>query len=123
MREEQVRFLFAWNRTVHPNQRVRIGLTFNPPNTVEGRWIISFFAPWLDNKHPNPALPGELRWFATVAGKDIEVPDNRAFVLTDETTRVYDFDPAKFKPEDIIRPSSRTFIPSRITDNPFLRDT
>lgn len=124
MREGQVRFLFAWARTVLPQQRVRIVLTFNPPNTVEGQWIIRFFAPWLDDRHPNPALPGELRWFATIAGVDIEVPDDRPFIIADDkTTRVYDFDPTRFRPEDIIRPSSRTFIPSRVTDNPFLSGT
>jgi hypothetical protein len=124
MREQQVRFLFAWARTVQPEQRVRIVLTFNPPSTVEGRWIISFFAPWLDDLHPNPALPGELRWFATIAGIDIEVPDNRAFVLSsDNVTRVYDFDPAQHRLEDVIKPQSRTFIPSRVTDNPFLAGT
>lgn len=124
MRESQVRFLFAWARTTKPGQRVRIVLTFNPPNTVEGRWIVAFFAPWLDDRHPNPALPGELRWFATIAGVDIEVPDNRPFVLdADGRTRVYDFDPKKYRLEDIISPMSRTFIPSRVTDNPFLVGT
>lgn len=124
MREQQVRFLFAWARTVIPQQRVRIGITFNPPDTVEGRWIIAFFAPWLDDRHPNPALPGELRWFATIAGVDIEVPDNRRFVLAEDgRTRIYDFAEDKYQPEDIISPLSRTFIPSRVTDNPFLRST
>lgn len=124
MREAQVRFLFAWARTVFPGQRVRIGMTFNPPSTVEGMWLIRFFAPWLDDKHPNPAKPGELRWFATIAGVDIEVPDNRVFVLgDDEKTRIYDFDRTKYLPEDIISPQSRTFIPSRVTDNPFLGAT
>lgn len=124
MREAQVRFLFAWNRSVVPEQRVRIVLSFNPPNTTEGTWIIRFFAPWLDPQHPNPALPGELRWFATVAGVDIEVPDSRQFVLAaDGATRVYEFDRAKHLPEDVISPSSRTFIPSRVTDNPFLANT
>jgi hypothetical protein len=124
MREQQVRFLFAWARTVFVGQRVQIGMTFNPPNTVEGQWIIRFFAPWLDDKHPNPAVPGELRWFATIAGVDIEVPDNKPFVLADDdTTRIYEFDRSKHKPEDVISPQSRTFIPSKVTDNPFLAGT
>jgi hypothetical protein len=97
-------------------------MTFNPPTTVEGRWIIQFFAPWLDPRHPNPALPGELRWFTTVAGKDTEVPDSRPFVLRDDGERVYDYDP-KTKPEDILVPKSRTFIPSRVTDNPYYMAT
>ena len=130
MRESQVRFLFAWARTVEPDQKVTIGLTFNPPNTVEGRWIIRFFAPWLDPKHPNPALPGELRWFAVVAGVDIEVPDNRPFVLlgsdrepAEKRERCYTFNPDDYRAEDVIKPQSRTFIPSRVTDNPFLANT
>jgi hypothetical protein len=124
MREQQVRFLFAWNRSTDPEQRVRAVLTFNPPDRPEGRWILQFFAPWLDPKHPKPALPGELRWFATVAGVDIEVPDARPFVLgPDGRSRHYDFDPARYQPEDVIRPQSRTFIPSRVTDNPFLAGT
>ena len=80
--------------------------------------MIAFFAPWLDSKHPNPAAPGELRWFTTVKGKDEEVPDGRSFVILDGK-RVYDFDPDKHAREDIIKPKSRTFIPARLTDNPY----
>jgi hypothetical protein len=32
----------------------------------------------------------------------------------------FDFDPADYTPQDIVTPQSRTFIPSRITDNPYL---
>jgi hypothetical protein len=125
MREAAVRFLMGWNRNAkNPNQRCRVLLTFNPPTTAEGRWIIAFFAPWLDKKHPNPAKPGELRYFATVAGKDIEVPDARPFVLLDDNERDYDFDPLLYPDQtDIIVPLSRTFIPSRVTDNPYLMGT
>jgi hypothetical protein len=66
-------------------------MTFNPPTTSEGRWVIEFFGPWLDAKHPNPALPGELRWFTTIAGKDQEVTDTRPFVLVGGQP-VYEFD-------------------------------
>lgn len=121
-REAAVRFLMGWMRTVTAEQRCRALLTFNPPTTAAGRWVIEFFAPWIDRKHPNPAQPGELRWFATVNAKDIEVPDNTPFVLVGEH-RVYDFNPADFKPTDIIRPLSRTFIPSRVSDNPYLMGT
>lgn len=120
--EAQVRFLLTWLRTTTPGQRAQALLTFNPPQDAEGQWIIAFFAPWLDPKHPNPAKPGELRWFASVAGKDLEVEDGRPFVLVGDE-RVYDFDPADFEPDQIIQPLSRTFIPSRIGDNPFLLGT
>ena len=41
----------------------------------------------------NPALPGELRWFATVDGKDIEVAGPEAFThgtRPDGTPREHD---------------------------------
>lgn len=117
-REAQVRFVMGWMRTNEPGLRSRVLMTFNPPTTSEGRWVIAFFAPWLDPKHPNPAGPGELRWFTTVKGKDEEVPDGRSFVILDGK-RVYDFDPDKHAREDIIKPKSRTFIPARLTDNPY----
>ncbi len=121
-RESAVRFLMGWLRTTTPGQRCRALLTFNPPTTAEGRWIIDFFGPWLNKKHPNPAAYGELRWFATIAGKDIEVPDSRPFILAGDQ-RTYDFDPSKHRPEDIVRPMSRTFIPSRVSNNPYLMGT
>ena len=114
MREHAVRFLMGWMRSTDPDQkRCRALLTFNPPTTAEGRWIIQYFAPWLDKKHPNPAKPGELRYFATIEGKDVEVTDQREFVI-DNGERVYDFDPLLYAPIDIITPLSRTFIPSRV---------
>lgn len=129
--ESQVRFLLGWLRSTDPAQRCQALMCFNPPTSSEGRWIIAFFAPWLDDKHPRPALPGELRFFATIAGKDVEVPDKKPFVLAPhahgtpahEIQRVYDFDPKAYKPTEIITPLSRTFIPSRISDNPHLFGT
>lgn len=76
--EAQARFLMGWVRTTRPGQKCTTLLTFNPPTTAEGQWVISFFAPWLDDKHPNPAQPGELRWFATLGGKDVEVEGGAA---------------------------------------------
>jgi hypothetical protein len=69
--------------------------------------VIAFFAPWLDRGHPHPAEPGELRWFASVDGRDVEVESDQPFEHGGE----------------VIRPQSRTFIPSRITDNPYLMGT
>ena len=122
MREDQVRFIMGWLRSEDPTVRPKVLMTFNPPTTSEGRWVIKFFAPWLDRKHPNPAQPGELRWFTTIDGKDEEVPDGRSFVW-ENGKRVYDFDPADYNPEDIVSPRSRTFIPARLTDNPYYMAT
>lgn len=126
--EKQFRFLIGWNRNANdPTQRTRVIATCNPPTDAVGDWVIPFWGPWLDLHHPNPAKPGELRWFATVPGddgqsRDIEVEDERPFVLIDKRV-VYDFDPADFKLVEIIRPQSRTFIPANVEDNPFLANT
>ncbi len=105
--EAQVRFLLGWLRTTIPTQRCQALLTFNPPTTAEGRWITAFFAPWLDKKHPKPAQPGELRWFAMIDGEEAEVESGEPFQHG----------------ADLIQPMSRTFIPSRISDNPYLMGT
>lgn len=120
--ESQVRFLKGWVRTVIPGQKCTTLLTFNPPTSAEGQWVIAYFAPWLSDKHPNPAKPGELRWFAVVDGVDVEVPDSRPFVMVG-ARREYDFNPDDYEAEDVCTPESRTFIPSRVSDNPFLVGT
>lgn len=102
--ESQVRFLMGWIRTVVQGQRTRALLTFNPPTTSEGRWVLQFFGPWLDPNYPVPAEPGEVRWFVMLEGKEVEWPDGQPFEWRGET----------------IYPKSRTFIPSRIADNPYL---
>lgn len=107
MLEAQVRFLTTWLRTTVKGQHCQVLMTFNPPTTSEGRWILSYFAPWLDDKHPNPAVPGELRWYATIDGKEVEVADGTTIKHGAER----------------IKPLSRTFIPSRVTDNPHLAGT
>ena len=123
--ESQVRFLMGWVRTTDEDQACQTLLTFNPPTTAEGRWIVSFFAPWLDKKHRlYPAAPGQLVWVATINGVDdwSHPTDSRRFVIKDGQ-RVFDFNPADYKPEDIVTPLSRTFIPSKVSDNPYLAGT
>ena len=107
MRQEDVRFLMGWLRTTDPQQRCRVLMTFNPPTSAEGRWVVGYFAPWLDRTHPRPAKPGEVRWFAVIDGRDVEV-DGPAQVEHNGQR---------------ITPQSRTFVPSRVTDNPYLMAT
>lgn len=104
--ESQIRFLMGWNRSEDPKQRVRTVLATNPPLTAEGLWVIKMFAPWLDPTYPNPAQPAELRWVVSDEdGNDrwVDGPNdgyvNRAGKL--------------------IRPTSRTYIPSKVSDNPY----
>ncbi|MDI9724327.1 terminase [Acinetobacter baumannii] len=122
IRESQAMFVMGWNRTSDPTIKPKCLLTFNPPTTAEGRWVLDFFAPWIKKGYPNPAQPGELRWFARIGGKDQEVESNSPFVLIDDQI-VYDFDPKDYKPEHIITPKSRTFIPARVTDNRYYMET
>lgn len=110
LREAQVRFLLGWLRSADPKQRCRAILATNPPISSAGDWIIPMFAPWLDTRHPNPAKPGELRWVVTdIDGQDlwIDGPDHKI----DDGRGGY------------LRPMSRTFIPGRLSDNPFLAST
>jgi len=124
MREQQVRFIMGWTRTSNPRLHAQVIMTFNPPTTSEGRWVIEFFGPWLDKQHPlYPTPPGELRYCAMLpdgqgGSRDRWVDRPDAFVLVDGQP-CYDFDPADYKPEQIITPKSRTFVPARLTDNPY----
>jgi hypothetical protein len=110
--EIQIRNLSAWCRSTVPGQKTQIILTFNPPANPEGAWIIKFFAPWLDPTHPNPAVPGELRWFSMIEGKEVERPNGETFTHTD-----------KHGNTELIEPQSRTFFPARITDNKYWEGT
>ena len=105
--EEQVRFLMGWVRSSNRGQRCRTLMCSNPPTTSEGQWIVQYFAPWLDKHHPDPAKSGELRWFASLGGKDVEVSSGEPFTHDGER----------------ITPHSRTFIPGRVTDNKFLANS
>lgn len=107
--KQQVRFLMGWVRSSDPKQRCRTILATNPPLTTEGQWVIEMFAPWLDERYPKPALPGELRWVITDANGDdqwVEGPGEYPVAFPDGTRSV--------------RATSRTFIPSELKDNPFL---
>lgn len=127
---QQVRFLLGWLRSTVVGQVCQALFTFNPPTSAEGQWVIEFFAPWLDKNFPNPAKPGELRWAASLPaspqypnGRDLWVADARPFVLGPDGEPLYDFDRNDYAPDDVITPKSRTFIPSRVTDNPYLMGT
>jgi len=119
--EAQFRFLTTWCRTPDPKQRCRTICAGNPPTNAEGDWVIKFWAPWLDPRHPNPAREGELRWFISdpTGDNDIEVPggDPIWFSAT-EGLNVEDAPDS-----ELIKPKSRTFIRAKIEHNPYLMST
>lgn len=105
--ESQFRFLIGWKRSRKVGQRQRVVACGNPPTDSDGEWVIGYFAPWLDRTHPNPAADGELRWFAAVDGRDVEVAGAEWFDHKGET----------------IKPHSRTFIRSKVRDNIYMMET
>lgn len=100
-------FIKTWNRSA-TGKRCRVICTGNPPTEPEGLWVVEYWAPWLDPEHPNPAKPGELRWFVTGSddlSMEVEGPGE------------YEID------GEILKARSRTFIRSTLQDNPDLADT
>ena len=106
--ELQFRTLIGWLRSDNPNIRQRVVCAGNPPTSAEGEWVKRYWAAWLDPMHPRPAKPGELRWYVTnVKGEDEEVADGEMVMVG----------------PDLVKPKSRTFIPSSVDDNLFLSST
>lgn len=105
--ESQFVFINTWNRSVDPTQRCRVVGATNGPTTAEGQWIIRRWAAWLDPKHPKPAKSGEIRWYLTIDDQDAEVDGPGPHEVRGK----------------MIRATSRTFIRSRLEDNPDLAKT
>lgn len=105
--EVQVVSIRAWLRA-SPGRRTRMILASNPPRTAEGLWMIEWFAPWLDDRFPSPAKPGELRWAVYVsdtngAGRTVWVDGPGEYEIDGETYTA----------------ASYTFIPASLEDNPY----
>lgn len=101
--ETQYTFITIWNRSADPSQRCRVVAAGNPPTRPEGYWVVRYWAPWLDPTHPNPAKPGELRWF--LGGEEVDGPG--PYVVDGK--------------EVVAR--SRSFLPAKLEDNPDLAAT
>jgi hypothetical protein len=109
--ESQYTFIIGWNRPLdpraHPNQRCRVVGAGNPPTSPEGEWVLRRWRAWLDPTAGKLAQSGELRWYTTIAGDEVECENGN---------------PINFK-GTIYVPRSRTFIPARLEDNPDLMRT
>lgn len=114
--ELQVRFHLGWLRSTD-GHRTRAVLGTNPPLDSTGDWLIRMFRPWLDITHHKPAQHGELRWYITSEdGTDTEV-DEADLGRDDKGRRPIQRD------GKTLYASSRTFIPAKLSDNPFLINT
>lgn len=103
--ETQYTFIIGWNRSADPKERCRIIAAGNPPTRPEGMWVLKRWAAWLDPAHHNPAQPGELRWYTTGDdGVEVEVDGAGPHSIGGEW----------------VTARSRTFIPSKLSDNPDL---
>lgn len=94
--------LWGWICSVAEDQRVRVVCTGNPPGNSDERWIKRRWAAWVDDTHPKPAKPGELRWYVNLDGEDTEVEGPDA-VIQDSKGKT-------------LKPLSRTYIPGELLD-------
>lgn len=103
--ETQYTFINTWNRSAVPGQRCRVVAAGNPPTRPEGLWVVKRWAAWLDPQHPNPAEPGQLRWYTTGDdGEELEVDGPGPHMIGGRP----------------VYARSRTFIPATLQDNPDL---
>jgi hypothetical protein len=135
--EFKVAFVIQWLRSTIAGQRARIVFATNPPipefddsgnlvDTGTGAWLMDWFAPWLSDTFPDPAVPGELRWcFMRQEG-------DRLTTVWVEGPGGYDTETGERRPnytdDDILKglvsvAKSRTFIRSLLKDNVFLKNT
>jgi hypothetical protein len=91
----QYEYMVSRARTDKRYQRVRMLACANPD---PGGWVFRRWAAWLDPAHPRPAKAGELRYYKRADDGKTEI----------ETTAD--------DPDGV----SRTFIPAKLEDNPFL---
>jgi Terminase large subunit, T4likevirus-type, N-terminal len=106
--ESKVRFVLSWLRSTTPGQRCRAVIASNPPMGAEGGWLVAWFAPWLDPAFPRPAAPAEVRWRC---------------MRQDGTIAWVDGPGAHTIDGEALEALSCTFVPARLDDNRFLRDT
>ena len=119
-----------WNRSADPNVRCRAVCTGNPPTTIDGEWVIDYWGPWLDEKHPNPARPGDLVWYVRVkvAGEDEEQELEIGRTTKEEVEELQRKGLPIPRPiiemnGKVLEGRSRTFIPGKVEDNPALMAT
>lgn len=89
----------------HPNLRKRILCCTNPGGPGND-WVMRWWADWLDKDAIDPAQPGEVRHYVRIEGRDRRVDGPGWHTVEGER----------------LMAMSRTFIPAKISDNPYLED-
>lgn len=109
MSKQRVQFVLGWAGSAKAGARTRVIYATNPPMSDEGNWLITWFAPWLDPMFPKPAKQGELCWF----------------INNKEGDPIWVDGPGIYDRGDGVKSTakSRTFVPSSLADNEYLRDT
>lgn len=128
----KVKFVLGWLRSADV-KHCRAVIASNPPIGGEGAWLIEWFAPWLDPLFPSPAQYGDLRWAVAVGSssdiRTVWVDGPEPVVISDGDYRlateqeIEDSRNGFNKTIEVMEPLSRTFIPSKLEDNPYLKDT
>lgn len=124
--ESQVEFIIGWLRTTLRDQRCRVVFATNPPTSVEGEWIVRWFAPWVDPSHPLYPYPvGKRLW--TCRGFEDEwlwFEEPKTLLINGTEVREATAEEiADLKNPNVRRTISRTFIRSGLSDNPDLART
>ena len=101
--------LCSWLRSPIEEQRKRVICAGNPPMSAQYFWVKRRWAAWVDDRHPNPAAPGELRWYARIDDEDVDLKQDDRF------KDIPDGEPFEYEGEEI-EPMSRTFIPGEMLD-------
>lgn len=134
--ELKVEFVMRWLRSVSAGQRKRVLFATNPPmpeikdgqmvDTGTGDWLLRWFAPWLDELFPNPAVSGELRWCIMKGEGDRLVTvwvDGPGWYDPQTGEPRPDASDAEKETGKVAASRSRTFIKSLLKDNAFLAGT
>lgn len=135
--EAKVLFVIQWLRSTAEGQRKRVVFATNPPipefdasgqlvDTGTGAWLKEWFGPWLDDRHPNPAKAGELRWcyMRTDGDRYTTVWVDGPGAYDAETGKeLVGYTQADVEGGKVSVAISRTFIKSLLKDNAFLRNT
>ena len=133
--EYKVAFVTQWLRSVE-GHRCRVVIATNPPipeyidgqlvDYGTGEWLKRWFGPWLDDTHPNPAKPGELRWcYMKTSGDRMETVwvSGPGYYSFETGLRVENPTETDIQNGAVLAAKSRTFIRSLLKDNAYLTGT